>query len=220
MAKLNKKQDISMDLGFEDFKISFLEGIVLASFFPKAGEMTIKELQKKCKYSYERVNSALKSLTKKKMIEQKEKGKTLVYSPIFGNPIMETIGFGNYMLQRKINFIKKHKILSKAINEMRSNPIIGILILFGSYSKGIESKNSDIDLMAATIPGKEKEAEDFIKSFAAKYGFNFSPAALSLPEFPKIKKENKDLWNDLKQYGIIFKGNEYFYLEAYENENN
>ena len=120
------------------------------------------------------------------------------------------------MLQRRIYFIKNHKILSKAIKEIKSNPYITILILFGSYSKNTQTKNSDIDLMAVTSPGKEKEIESFIKSFTAKYGFKFAPVALSFLEFPNIKKENKELWNDLKLYGIIFKGNDDFYYEAYK----
>jgi predicted nucleotidyltransferase len=216
MDELIRKQGLGTGFEFGDFKISMLEGAILASFFPEAKEMTIKEIQERCGYSYERVNSAMKSLAEKKIVEKKEKGKTLVYSLIFDNLMTETIGFGGYMLQRRIDFIKKHKILSKAIKDIESNPYITILILFGSYSKNTQTKNSDIDLMVVTVPGKEMEIESFIKSFTSKYGFKFAPAALSLLEFPKIKKENKELWSDLKLYGIVFKGNDDFYYGAYK----
>ena len=65
-----------------------------------------------------------------------------------------------------------------------------VIVLFGSYSKGTETKRSDIDLIIICIPGKEKEVESFIKSLKHKYGINFSPVVLPLHEFPNIKKDN------------------------------
>ena len=143
-------------------------------------------------------------------------GKTLIYSVKFDNSYSEMIGFNWYMLERRINFMKKYKIISKAINEMKNNNFILSIIVFGSYSKRVETKNSDIDLLIVCFPGKEKRVETFIKSFITKYGFNFSPVVISQDEFSKIRKENKELWIDLKKYGIVFKGNEFFYWQVYK----
>lgn len=216
MVKKDRKQTLGPDFRFGDFHLSYLESIVLASFFPETKELTIKKIQNRCSYSYERVNSALKQLTEKNIVTLEEKGKTLIYSVNLDNPYSETIGFGWYMLERKINFMKKHKIIFKAIKGMKKNQYILSIVLFGSYSKNTETKNSDIDLLIICIPGKEKETENFIKTFTTKYGFNFSPVVLSMEEFPKIKKENKELWTDLKKYGIVFKGNDYFYWRVYK----
>lgn len=207
--------------GFLNLAISPLEGIIIASFFPEAEEMTIKEIQERVDYSYERVNSALKSLTKKKIVHEKQKGKTLIYSLNTGDNNLEgEIGFVQYNSQREYDFMIKHKIIYNAIKEIVANHLIREVVLFGSYSKGNETKQSDVDLIITCIPKKEKEIENFIFSLKRKYGIKFSPVILPLYEFPDIKKDNHELWSDLKLYGIVFKGKDVFYYWMYENEKN
>lgn len=215
MEKINRTQVIGIS-SFGTIEISMLEGTILASFFPKAEEMTIKEIKERVDYSYERVNSALKSLAEKKIILEKQKGKTLVYSADLNNPYVETIGFGSYSLQRETEFIRKQNIIYRAIQEIENHTSSMSVILFGSYSKGTENKQSDIDLIVTCIPGKEKEVSDFIKSLKHKYGVNFSPVIMPIQEFSNIKKDNSELWVDLKNYGIVFKGGEFFYSWMYK----
>lgn len=219
MVKLKRKQRQGMG-SFGVMEISMLDGAILASFFPEAEEMTIKEIQERVDYSYERINSALKSLAGKKIVTEKQKGKTLIYSLDLNNLYAEIVGFGNYSLQRKTNFIRKQRTIYKAIQEIENHPFSWSVILFGSYSKGTETKGSDVDLIVTCIPSKEKEVSNFIKSLEHKYGIRFSPVILPLHEFPNIKKDNLELWNDLKLYGIVFKGDDYFYDCMYKNENN
>ena len=212
MVKIKRKQRY----GFGNMELSMLEGAIISSFFPEAKEMTIKEIQERIDYSYERVNSILKSLTKKKIVVEKQMGKTLVYSLDLNNLYTEIIGFNAYMLERKIDFIKKHKNIYGAIKEIEENPLVWGVILFGSYSKGTETKKSDVDIIC--ISDKKKDVENFIHSLKHKYGFNFSPVVLPLYEFPKIKKDNPELWNDLKMNGIVFKGGDSFYFWMYKDE--
>jgi len=216
MEKIKRKQYA----GFSNLEISSLEGIIIASFFPEMQEMTIKEIQKRVDYSYERINSAMKSLAKKKIVKEKQKGKTLIYTLDKNSIYAGNIGFRAYNFQRKTDFIKKHKILYNAIKEITTNQFTREIILFGSYSKNNETKQSDVDLIVTGIPGKEKEIEKFIFSLKSKYGMEFSPVIIPLHEFSEIRKDNPELWNDLKLYGIVFKGNGIFYYWMYENEKN
>ncbi len=203
---------------FGDMEISILEGTIINSFFPEAEEMTIKKIKERVDYSYERVNSALKSLAEKKIVVEKQSGKTLVYSLDLNNLYAESIGFNSYMLGREIEFIKKHKVLYNAIKEIENNQYIWGVILFGSYSKGAETKQSDVDLIC--ISNKKTETENFVKSLKYKYNIEFAPVVMPLHEFSNIKKDNPELWNDLKTYGIIFKGEDYFYCWMYKDEKN
>ena len=184
-----------------------LESAILYSFFPEGKERMIKEIMERTNYSYERINSALKSLTKKRIIKEQKKGKTLLYTLDMYN-INAELGFGNYMITKELAFREKHKILEKAIKELITesfkSPFIQIAILFGSYSKGIESKQSDIDLML--VSDKKQEAERIVKSLRHKYNLKFAPVIINYLEFPKIRKDNPELWNDLKMYGIVLKG--------------
>src|SRR3989344_926651 len=220
MVKLERKQEEGFRAIFGDLEISHLEGTIIASFFPEAEEMTIKEIQERAGYSYERINSALKSLTEKKVVMETQKGKTLVYSLDLNNLYAEIIGFGSYGLQRETDFIRKQRTIYKAIQEIENHPSSWSVILFGSYSKGTETKQSDIDLIVTCIPSKEKEVNNFIKSLEHKYGIKFSPVILPMHEFPNIKKDNPELWKDLKLYGIVFKGEDLFYYWMYKDEKN
>lgn len=216
MKKLERKQRRGFG-SFGEMELSMLEGTIISAFFPEAEEMTIKEIRERVNYSYERVNSALKSLAEKKIVIEELKGKTLVYSLNLQNLYAEA-GFGSYMLEREIEFIKKHKTVYNAIKEIENNPYVWAVLLFGSYSKGIETKQSDIDLIC--LSNKKKETEHFVKSLKYKYNVNFAPVVLPLHEFPNIKKDNFVLWNDLKMHGIVFKGGDYFYYWVYKDEKN
>jgi len=218
MVKVKRKQEEGFRAFFGDLEISHLEGTMISAFFPEAEEMTIKEIKERVDYSYERVNSALKSLTEKKIVIEKQKGKTLLYSLDKNSPYSYSLGFNRYMLQREVEFIKKHRTIFKAIQEVENHPLIWSLILFGSYSKGTETKQSDVDLMVTCIPSKEKEVENFVKSLKHKYGINFSPVVIPMHEFPNIKNDNPELWHDLRHYAIVFKGDDNFYYWMYKDD--
>jgi len=205
--------------GFGSFgamELSLLEGTVISSLFPEGKDMTIKEIMERTEYSYERVNSALKSLAEKKIVGEKKVGKTLVYS-LDLHGLYAATGFDFYMLEREIEFIKKHRTVYNAIKEIMDNPHIWMIVLFGSYSKGTESKQSDVDVIC--ISDNKTETEHFIKSLRYKHNVEFAPVVLPLHEFPKIRNDNPELWHDLKQYGIVFKGEDYFYSWMYQAKN-
>jgi len=201
---------------YEDNPVNQLEDSVLRCFFPEGEEMTINKIKERCGYSYERVHTALKNLEKKKIVSLKRIGKTLVYKPDFSSLYLRR-AFHHYTTEILIDFANKHKIISNAI-KTASQEIFGITILFGSYSKGNETKNSDIDLMI--ISDSEKQAQNQINDIKLKYGFDFTPAFVKRTEFPKIKQENPELWKDLKNYAIVFNGSDLYYYWMYQNEKN
>src|SRR3989344_5510254 len=124
------------------------EYALLRSFFPKAIEITIKEIMKNSPYSsYERNNSYLKSLTNKKI------GKTLVYSLIPQNWFSKK-AFHEYALTKARIFSEKHKTIAHALKGLPEEEL-DFCGIFGSYGKGTERKESDIDLLCATS-NKEK----------------------------------------------------------------
>ena len=196
--------------------LSEVEEVVLRCFFPEGEEMTINKIREKCGYSYERVHTALKNLEKKKIVYLKKIGKTLVYKSDFSSLYLKR-AFYHYITEGLIEFAKKHQIIFNAI-KTASQEIFGITILFGSYSKGNETKNSDIDLMI--ISDSEKQAHGQINDIKLKYGFDLAPAFIKKTEFPKIKKENPELWKDLKNYAIVFNGVDLYYSWMYQNEKN
>ena len=94
MVKIERKQKHGFG-SFGTMKLSILEGTIISSFFPEAEDMTIKEIIERIEdeRSYERVNTALKSLVKKEIVKEKKVGKTLVYSLNLQNLYAESMGF-------------------------------------------------------------------------------------------------------------------------------
>ena len=62
---------------------------------------------------------------------------------------------------------------------------------------------------------KEKPLNSIIR----KYGLRISPVFISMEEFSKIKLENKELFEDIKKNGVIFKGENLVYMVFHQNEN-
>ncbi len=189
--------------------------IVLRCFFPEAEERTIKEIQERCGYSYERVHNTLKKLEKEKIIKSERKGKTLLFKADYNNLYLK-LAFYYYMAERLVDFSNKYPIIYKALKEVGVSST-RVILIFGSYSRGNETKNSDIDLM---VVAESKTTEKEINNLKMKYGLKVSPAIIKKREFPKIKKENKELWLDLMNHALVFNGQELFYYWMYQNEDN
>jgi len=192
---------------------NLVERIILKCFFPEGKEITIKEIQNKCNYSYERVNTSLKELVKKNIIQSEKIGKTLRFKADFENLNLK-LAFYTYSIERLINFKNKYPIIYKAIKELEKE-VYDIILIFGSYSKEKETKESDIDLMIISNSKKEKP----LNSIIGKYGLRISPVFISMEEFSKIKLENKELFEDIKKNGVIFKGENLVYMVFHQNEN-
>jgi MoaA/NifB/PqqE/SkfB family radical SAM enzyme len=65
-----------------------------------------------------------------------------------------------------------------------------------------------------------KNVEKEILSLKHKYGLNFNLSLINLEEFPKIKKEKPELWEDLKLNALVFEGQQGFFYWMYQNESN
>ncbi len=193
-------------------ELSNVEDIILRCFFPEGEEITIQLIKKRSGYSYERVYNSLKMLVKRKLISEKYIGKTLVYTLDFNNSYSK-LAFSHYMVERIITFSNKHFIVSKALKKLETT--LGMVIVFGSYSKGKETKSSDIDLI---IVSDSQDIKKTIQGLIYEYGLNISGIYIPNKEFTKIQIENKELWADLKQNALVFNGIDWFYFWMYNNE--
>ncbi len=197
---------------YYDSEISEGEFALLVSMFPRAKELEIKEIMKNSPYSsYERNNSYLKSLAKKKIIKEEKIGKTLRYS-LIPNNWHSRHAFRAYASQRARKFLEEHKTIALTLKELPEEKI-DFLAIFGSYAKGTEKKDSDIDLLCATF--KKDEIEKSISAIKRKFNLDIQAVIIPRTELGKIKMENIEFWNDLVDYGRIFIGYDLFYYYAY-----
>lgn len=184
---------------------------ILKSFFPEVKEITLRKIMERSGYSYEPCYRTVNKLVKEKILDVKKFGKTLVYS-INLNKNQARISFYLYSTRRANDFSSSQPSIFAALSEIPEDKI-DFLAVFGSYAKGTFTEKSDVDVICVS---EEKEyIEKKIKSLRYGYGKHFTPIVMSKTEFAKIKEENKEFWNDLVNYGIIFKGYELFYYYAY-----
>ena len=118
-------------------------------------EYYIREVQRLLKISPRTAQLILDDLEKKIVLESYVKGKIKLYR------LRLTVEARDYIVftetYKRIKFIEKSLKIKEIIDEL-AHKIEGIGIIFGSYAKGIEKKDSDIDIfIAGTYDKKEFE---------------------------------------------------------------
>ena len=114
-----------------------------------------RELAKELKTSLTRVQSILTELRNINVLDYKIEGKNHIYF-IKKNLISKSfiLNAENYKLTKIIN---KHSELEPIFDDIIKKSKCNLIILFGSYAKGIPKKESDIDIYIETTDQKVKE---------------------------------------------------------------
>lgn len=185
---------------------------ILACFFPKLKEKTSKEIEVATGISHERVFSFLKALVKSNHLKERKIGHINVFEFVIRE---DTFLIYIYHMTKKSNMFKdKHLLLYNRLNEFNNSVLGTSLILFGSYAKGTEREDSDIDVLVVSNKNGVDKAASILKT---KYAINIKPIVIKVNDFKNIKKDNLVFYNDLIEYGIVFDGIEFFYKEVYKN---
>lgn len=154
-------------------------------------------ISKKKKLNQKTVSSYLNLLEKEHILKSKIEGKNKLFFLNLNN--MEIVK--NFIIAtehlRTIEFFKKN-ILVKEVSEKIKKHIKGEAVIFGSYAKGIEKEDSDLDIL---IVGKCNETE--IEKISDIFKLQ-----ISLKIYPKIKKDI--LIQEVLKNHIIIKNAELF----------
>jgi predicted nucleotidyltransferase len=189
---------------------------ILECFFPSLKDKTAKEIELKSGFSHETTFRLLKGLVEKKSLKEKKVGKTNVYEFIKNDFTYQV--FVHYITKKRLKFRERHFLLYKRLyeflNELQLEDF-GIAVVFGSFAKGIETKNSDIDLLCVT---NKKNVMEIAQTFKTKYNLNIQVVVVKILDFKNIKTDNPEFWDDLIKYGIVLDGLDYFFKEVYRND--
>ena len=183
---------------------------VLAGFFPATKNITIKELEQKSDYSYERVYSSLKKLKEYVAVRSKKVGKTLTFSLVTESDLA-LLGFFYHSIKRRSEFAKSNRTVWKLLKEFSANDDIKCVILFGSYAKGDASDTSDVDVLC--VADADTEIDAIARSLSHKYGIRINP--VKVRSIKDIETDNRAFYEDMVEYGYVIKGLEYFYEQVY-----
>ncbi len=180
----------------------------LLSLFTNGGEYYIREVERLIEISPRTAQLILYDLEAKGVLESETKGKIKVYR------LMKSDVCKRYLVlaeQYKLIVFLEKKLVVKEIIRKISPFIEGIGIVFGSYAKETEGKESDIDVFVA---GDCKKAE--IKKVSETYGIEISVKCYPLKNFEKNFK-NDTLLIEIQKNHIVFKGSERFVEVMLEN---
>ncbi len=184
---------------------------ILACFFPRLANLTSRQIELKTKLSHETVFRILKDLVKKNNLKKFQVGKTNVYEFIKDDFTYQI--FVHWVIKKRLMFKEKYPLLYKRLYEFLNEiDLEGIGILFGSYAKGTEKKDSDIDLLCVT---DKVNVRQVAQAFHTKYRMNFQPLPIKRSDFKNIKQDNPQFWNDLLDYGLVLDGLDLYFKEVY-----
>lgn len=154
---------------------------VLLSLLKK--EMHGRGLAKELKTSLTRIQSVLNELRQDNVLDYKTEGRNHVYF-IKKNLVAKTfiISAENYKLAKTI---AKYPILMPIFQDVIEKSKCGLIILFGSYAKGVPKQDSDIDIYIDTKNIKVKENIQKISDLVSVKIGEFNPDDLLIKEIIK-----------------------------------
>ena len=171
----------------------------------------IREVQHLLNVSPRTSQLILGDLEKKGVLESETKGKIRIYRLKINVTALNYLNLvENY---KKLSLMQKNDIIREVIEKITPH-IKGIAAIFGSYAKGIEKKDSDLDLF---IAGEYNERE--ISKISKIYGILISIRACPLHKFNGLVKTDTLLREILNNHVIVL-GSDLFVIGAMRENGN
>lgn len=168
-------------------------------------EYYIREVQKILKISTRTAQIILNDLEKRNILESTTRGKIKLYRLVPSLITKEYITLTESY--KTITFLENNPLIKEIIDKIRHS-LKGIILIFGSYAKGIQKKDSDLDLL---IIGSHDPKT--IKQFSKLYGIEINTKQYPLTIFKKAMKEDILLKEVINNH-ILIKGKDEFINEV------
>lgn len=188
---------------------------ILASFFPSTKGYTTREIEIKSEYSHERVYTTLMNLVKQGYLIKRKAGKTYIFRLNLQKDLL--LPYLYFQTEQKENFLNLatpfvRNALNEFIEKIGSSDLVSVVI-FGSYAKGEQRKESDIDVLCVTR--KKYDIDKVALSLRHKYDKRITPVVVLFEDFPNMKRDNPTFYNELMEFGIVLYGVEPFFRLIY-----
>ena len=161
-------------------------------------------IAKKKKLNQKTVSNYLKKLEGQSFLKSITEGKNKLYFLNLQDEQLIINFLSTAENARAINFYKKHPLI-KEITAKSLKSIKGISIIFGSYAKGAQKKDSDLDIFIAGEADKKE-----IEKIGDMYHIEINIKAFSLKEFKNALQEKDPLVEEVIKSHIITKNAQEF----------
>lgn len=192
---------------------------IIAVFMPGlVNEFNIRELAKKADISYDAAYRHIKALVEKNILKERRVGKAVVCSLNLKN-IMARKYLEKISISRTEEFLNKNIVLKKIfsglvenLKKVAPNELL-CMALFGSYARGEQKENSDIDILIISSTFNVREQlERECGGIEHRYGKDIAPLITTASEFVKmLKSKNRMVAHEVQQDGIILHGFENYF---------
>jgi len=146
-----------------------------------------RQIVKKLKMSLGTTHASLQSLEKLNFLRSQLVGKTKIFELDIQGPTIQAFRVFNTIL-----------ILEPLVDELKE--ISRRIVLYGSYSKGIFSKDSDLDLLV--VAENKKQASNLIDQAKRKTGLDIRPLIMNQLEWTKLEQTSPEFFDEIG-HGII-----------------
>ena len=123
----------------------------------------LREIARTLNESHSTILRKINELLKENVLDYKKEGKNKIFF------IKDNLKAKNYVYSAEIHklnsLLKKHPELSIILDDIKKDFSKGMIILFGSYAKGIPKKESDIDIYLET---KDNNIKTKVKNINSK----------------------------------------------------
>jgi predicted nucleotidyltransferase/predicted transcriptional regulator len=207
---------------------------ILKAFFHKPTKsMYIREVEKECELSYERVQHYLNELEKAGALKSAKRGKIKEYTINRRHGLVLKI-FSLLEMERRQKFYKKNSKLQvwlqnvvdallsdesikKSVGKTISD--VKFILLFGSAARGESRVESDIDLLIA-VNNKDSKFEEYVntavkKRMDALTGKKFSMHIVDMDEL-RTRWAKESVYSTIWLDHIVLYGDENFWMEVLE----
>lgn len=172
----------------------------------------LRKIAREIKGDTKTISISLKRLEKLGVIisEKRGKHKEFMLNFNFKNP------FTSYFLtmaeiHKATEFLKENFKIQKIFEIIKEKG--NVIIVFGSYAKGLETKGSDLDILI--VNGKiDMETIEKIENL---YGIKISPIHFSEEEFIQMQKNKETFFKEVLNAHVILKGFEFFVENTMRN---
>ena len=180
-------------------------GLYLSDY---AAKFHVREISRILDANHRTISLALKALENKGVMKHEIAGKNKQYFLILDNFLTKEY-IRNAESAKKIKLLDKYFVIKKLLAELSEDLKGTPMILFGSYSKGEEAKDSDVDILILK-DGKEQKIENIIKEFAKRHNIEIQLQKMTGNQFESGIRERDNLIVEIVNNHIILNGSEFF----------